>query len=78
MRDLSELREEIDQIDSEIVQLYERRMGVAEEVAAYKISVGKQVFDKAREESKLQTLSGKGSTTFLKLGIRELFEQIMS
>lgn len=78
MRDLSELREEIDQIDSEIVRLYERRMGVAEEVAAYKISVGKQVFDKAREESKLQTLSGKGSTTFLKLGIRELFEQIMS
>ena len=39
MRDLSELREEIDQIDSEIVRLYERRMGVAEEVAAYKISV---------------------------------------
>ena len=78
MRDLSELREEIDQIDNQIVSLYERRMHVAEEVAAYKISVGKQVFDKAREESKLDTLSKKGTTPFLKYGIRELFEQIMS
>ena len=33
MRDLLELRDEIDQIDSQIVDLYERRMAISEEVA---------------------------------------------
>ena len=42
MRDLLELRDEIDQIDSQIVDLYERRMAISEEVAEYKIAVGKK------------------------------------
>ena len=54
MRDLLELRDEIDQIDSQIVDLYERRMAISEEVAEYKIAVGKKVFDKQREVSKLE------------------------
>lgn len=78
MRDLLELRDEIDVIDSEIVALYEKRMQISKEVAEYKISVGKPVFDKAREQSKLETLAGKVDTEFLKHGITELFEQIMS
>lgn len=78
MRDLTELREEIDAIDSEMVSLYERRMAIAQEVAEYKISVGKAVFDKEREQSKLQSLSEKVHTSFLKRGVQELFEQIMS
>ena len=71
MRDLLELRDEIDQIDSQIVDLYERRMAISEEVAEYKIAVGKKVFDKQREVSKLETLSRKGTTPFLKHGIRD-------
>lgn len=78
MRDLLELRDEIDSIDSEIVALFERRMGISQEVAEYKISVGKPVFDKEREQSKLNTLAEKVHTDFLKLGVQELFEQIMS
>ncbi|MBR5127461.1 MAG: prephenate dehydratase [Roseburia sp.] len=78
MRDLLELRDEIDSIDSEIVALYERRMAIAQEVAEYKISVGKPVFDKEREQSKLKNLSEKVHTNFLKHGVQELFEQIMS
>ena len=78
MRDLLELRDEIDAIDSEIVALYEKRMQISKEVAEYKISTGKPVFDKAREQSKLETLAGKVNTDFLKHGITELFEQIMA
>lgn len=78
MRDLLELRDEIDGIDSEIVALYERRMAIAQEVAEYKISVGKPVFDKEREQSKLTNLENKVQTDFLKQGVQELFEQIMS
>ena len=78
MKDLKELREEIDQIDNQIVDLYEKRMVVAEGVAEYKISTGKKVFDKEREDQKLSTLSAKASSKFTSHGIRELFEQIMA
>ena len=75
MEDLLKLREEIDFIDNQIVELYERRMKIAEGVAKYKISTGKKVFDKEREVSKLNTLSAKASSEFTKVGLQELFEQ---
>ena len=78
MRDLLEIRDEIDELDSEIVRLYEKRMQLTSDVAEYKINTGKQVFDKERENSKLATLEGKASCDFTKHGIRELFEQIMA
>lgn len=78
MRDLLELRAEIDEIDRQIVELYQRRMEIAEEVAAYKIQNGKQVFDREREVSKLMKLTALGNTEFNRHGIRELFEQIMA
>ena len=78
MRDLLELRDEIDRIDSKIVALYEKRMQISQEVAEFKISTGKPVFDKEREQSKLDTLVQKVDKDFLKKGIAELFEQIMS
>lgn len=78
MRDLLEIRDEIDGIDREIVELYEKRMQLAADVAEYKISTGKPVFDKEREISKLDTLGNLASCDFTRHGVRELFEQIMS
>lgn len=78
MKDLLELRNEIDQIDNEIVSLFEQRMHISEQVAQYKIRTGKKVFDKERESEKLKTLSSKASNEFIRHGIWELFEQIMS
>ena len=37
MEKLIELREEIDEIDKKIVDLYERRMAICEQVGEYKI-----------------------------------------
>ncbi len=73
-----ELREEIDGIDRQIAELFVRRMGIAEEVAEYKLSVGKAVFDRERECAKLAALASYGTTPFLANGVRELFEQIMA
>lgn len=78
MEDLLKLRDEIDEIDNEIVSLYERRMKIAESVARFKIETGKKVFDKEREVSKLNTLSAKATSEFTKVGIVELFEHIMA
>ena len=44
--DLSQLRQQIDTIDRQIVNLYEERMDVSRQVAEYKIETGKKVFDK--------------------------------
>ena len=78
MKNLLELRDEIDVIDKQIVALYQQRMQIAAEVAEYKIETGKKVFDKDREMEKLATLSALGDSAFNRHGIRELFEQIMS
>ena len=76
--DLLELRGRIDEIDQQIVALYEKRMEVSEQVAKYKIETGKRVFDKAREEEKIQKVKSLTHNDFNSHGVEELFEQIMS
>lgn len=76
--DLLKLREQLDEIDEQIVSLYEKRMEVCKDVAEYKIETGKKVFDKAREEEKLQKVKSLTHNEFNSHGVEELFEQIMS
>lgn len=76
--DLTELRERIDVIDKQIVELYEQRMDVSRQVAEYKIGTGKKVFDKEREMQKLSQVKGMTHNAFNSHGVEELFEQIMS
>lgn len=76
--DLQELRQQIDAIDSQIVDLYEKRMDVSRQVAEYKISTGKKVFDRQREAEKLSRVKSLTHNEFNSHGIEELFEQIMS
>lgn len=76
--DLQKLRGQIDEIDEQIVKLYEKRMQVCAEVAEYKIVSGKKVFDKAREEEKLAKIKAMAHNDRNAHGLTELFEQIMS
>lgn len=78
MASLEELRAQLDEIDNEMVSLYERRMDICKEVGEYKVTTGKKVFDKVREREKLSAVSAKVSDEFYKKGIRELYEQLMS
>ncbi|WP_253294682.1 prephenate dehydratase [Anaerocolumna aminovalerica] len=78
MIDLQQSRNEIDRIDKQIVSLFEERMEIAKDVAAYKIKTGKKVLDKERENEKLRVLQAMASNDFNKHGITELFTQIMS
>ncbi len=78
MTDLQECRREIDEIDDEIIRLFEKRMKVCEAVAQYKIATGKQVLDPERERSKIKALQEKAHGEFNALGAQELFQQIMA
>lgn len=75
---LSEIREQLDDIDSQIVKLYEKRMELCAEVGLTKIASGKKVYDKEREMQKLATLSQMASNEFNRRGITELYEQLMA
>ena len=48
--DLAIIRQEIDQIDDQIVKLVEERMHLVEGVVAYKKASGKPILDTKREE----------------------------
>ncbi len=76
--DLLELRQQIDKIDRQIVELFEQRMDVSRQVAEYKIATGKKVFDRQREAEKLAAVKAMTHNEFNSHGIEELFEQIMS
>lgn len=76
--DLQESRKQIDEIDAQIVDLFERRMTVASNVADYKMATGKPVFDKEREDCKIKSLVGMTKDGFNQKCIAELFTQIMA
>ncbi len=76
--DLLQLRDRIDEIDAQIVELYEKRMDVCKQVAEYKIENGKKVFDRQRETEKLARVRSLAHNDFYAHGVEELFEQIMS
>lgn len=78
MATLEELRIQLDQIDNQMVELYENRMRVCKEVGELKVDTGKKVFDKQREKEKLADVSAKVSGDFNKKGIQELYAQLMS
>ena len=76
--DLQELRAQIDAVDEQIVDLFEKRMEIAGQVARYKIETGRKVFDPTREKEKIASVQAMTHTDFNRTGVGELFEQIMS
>ena len=51
MLDLGQIRNEIDGIDKQLVELFEQRMKLTKEVAEYKIQTGKKVLDRERKKA---------------------------
>ena len=78
MKDLSQLRQEIDIIDRQLVALFEQRMAVTRQVGEYKLAQGLPVLDRSREE---QVLAGKAAMlkdSRLAADVTDLFEAIMA
>ena len=67
--DLGILRDEIDEIDGKIVDLYEKRMDICKQVAEYKIETGKKVFDSTREEEKIRKVKSQTHNEFNSHGV---------
>ncbi|MBH1939795.1 prephenate dehydratase [Mobilitalea sibirica] len=78
MVDLQESRKKIDEVDRKLLELFEYRMQLAEDIAEYKSSVGLPVYDPVREEEKIASIKNMTTNEFNQIAIADLFTQIMS
>lgn len=76
--DLNKIRNQIDEVDASIVDLFEKRMDLCKNVAQYKIENGKNVLDRQREQEKISKVVNLAQDDFNRHGIEELFTQIMA
>ena len=73
---LEDLREDIDRIDTKLIELFERRMEVVSKVADYKKSVGMPVFDPERERLKLADISQRLENKELDQYLQKFFQNL--
>ena len=73
---IDKLRDEIDGIDLQLIELFKRRMQVALEVARCKKENGKPIYDNTRERQLLHKASGKVGSEF-EVYIRVFFSMLM-
>ena len=55
--ELNDLRNNIREIDKDLVSLFEKRLTLSKAVAAYKLKAEKPIFDEAREEKNIRAVS---------------------
>lgn len=77
MKDLKELRAQLDQLDRELVRLFEGRMELSRQVAAVKLQKKLPVLDQGRERDVLDSRADMALDPCWKGEIRELYQKIM-
>ena len=78
MRELEAIRQELDAVDRELVTLFERRMALAREVAAYKLARDLPVLDSSREEQVLSSRAAMLQNPALAQDVRRLWTTLMA
>lgn len=77
MKELEDIRRELDAVDRDMVRLFERRMALAGQVAAYKLAHSMPVLDASREEQVLASRAAMLEEPCLADSVRALYEEIM-
>ena len=54
MKDLEQCRREIDEIDQQLIKLFEQRMNVSKDVVTYKLAHGLEIFQPEREKAVIE------------------------
>lgn len=75
MKDLSELRSELDRIDDDIINLYQKRMEISKQVGLNKAKTGKSLNDSERENAIIYRLASK-TPEELRLYVKELYKTV--
>ena len=76
MKDLNKCREEIDEIDEQLIALFEKRMQTVKDVITYKIENNMEIFQPDREkkvvEKNIDRLRNKNLASYAELFIQEM------
>ncbi len=78
MSDLEQYRQEIDELDEQMVRLFLRRMEVTGKVGEYKLAHGMQVLDRERERRVLAKRASLAVDIRQEEDVKELFQTIMA
>ena len=78
MSDLEQYRQEIDELDEQLVRLFLRRMEVTGKVGEYKLAHGMQVLDRERERRVLAKRASLAVDIRQEEDVKELFQTIMA
>lgn len=74
---LKSLRNNIDKIDDEILELFIRRLSIVEDIYEYKKINGMNIYDQKRENEILQKIDKNMSVNKYKSELESLFKSIM-
>ncbi len=77
MNDLDNLRKQIDEIDTELVKLFERRMEQSLQIAEYKIRENIPILDEEREKAVIEKNTMRLKNRELNEELREFFSTII-
>lgn len=75
---LEHIREQINTIDSQLVELLEKRMELVDQVTAYKRATGKPVLDTSRENAVLELVGNLVQKEDYRSAIQATFSDIMA
>ena len=78
MRSLEECRQQLDEVDRDIVRLFEQRMMIVRDVASYKIAHDLPVLDQSREAMVLASRMSMLKDGHFAGSVRTLYECIMA
>ena len=78
MRELAQIRQELDEIDREMVKLFERRMTLCREVARTKLAQRKPVLDASREAQVLESRAAMLTDATLTEAVQALYREMMA
>lgn len=73
---LKEYRNEIDEIDNQIIKLFEKRMGVVKNIAEYKLKNNIEILNDEREKQILEKIKDKSNKDYEKY-VKQFFVNIM-
>ena len=77
VKDLNIIRQEIDQVDQELVALLEKRIALVTQVAAYKRATGKAILDTSREKVGLNKVASRVQNKDFETTLVNTFADIM-
>ena len=76
--DLGKIREKIDKLDSQLVELLEKRLEIVQEVAQFKKQTGKRIFDEEREkevvQKNLKRVKNKELNHYIELILKDIMD----